>query len=171
MWPADLSDLDVSGLYSWWTDDAGAAELGEGLDSPIEPGRVYVGQTGATRWPSGIIGRATLRKRISSNHLGGNIRGSTFRLTLAGVLACPLALTLDGPKRLTPEAEARLTEWMCDHLSVAVHRFPERDPLSDLESRVLDTLDPPLNLDGRALTPARTRLAGLRSSVGASLAP
>jgi len=31
----------------------------------------------------------TLAKRIGGNHLNGPIRGSTFRLTLAAILAAP----------------------------------------------------------------------------------
>jgi hypothetical protein len=52
---------------------------------------------------------------------------------------------------------------MCDHLQVAVHPFAERDALGDLEHRVLQVLDPPLNLDGRPRTPLRKTLSQLRS--------
>jgi len=46
---------------------------------------------------------------------------------------------------------------MRDHLEVAVLPFTDRDPLSDLEHRVLTELNPPLNLDG--MTPTLLRLA------------
>ncbi len=67
---------------------------------------------GATKWPSGRAGGATLRSRISSQHLGGNIRGSTFRLTLASVLADELGLQLMGPKNIGADGEAGLSQWM-----------------------------------------------------------
>ena len=85
-WPDGLlHGLDGPGLYSWWVDKSGALDLSRGLGCQVLPGRIYAGQTGATKWPSGTVGRATLRSRISSQHLRGRIRGSTFRLTLASV--------------------------------------------------------------------------------------
>src|SRR4051794_31321624 len=74
-WPAGLQDLDHPGLYAWWVDDAGAEELAQGLNVHIPVGRVYAGQTGATRWPSGTPSRSTLRTRIGRNHLRGTIYG------------------------------------------------------------------------------------------------
>jgi hypothetical protein len=55
---------------------------------------------------------------------------------------------------------------MASHLEFAVHSFDHRDALGDLEMRVLDRLDPPLNNDNaRAVTPARAALAELRGAV------
>lgn len=82
-WPGDLERIDQPGLYSWWVDRAGAGDLSQGLGERVDAGRIYAGQTGATKWPSGKAGKATLRSRIGGNHLNGRIRGSTFRLTLA----------------------------------------------------------------------------------------
>lgn len=141
-WPDGLSHLDQPGLYSWWVDDAGAAELSQGLGDQVHTGRIYAGQTGATKWPSGIAGAATLASRIERNHLRGRIRGSTFRLTLASCLARPLALVRTAPGQLDPLSEARLSEWVRGHLEVAVFPVVDRDPLADLEHRVLRELDP-----------------------------
>lgn len=140
-WPEDLDRLSEPGLYSWWVDEFDAKNLTDGLGHAVDAGRVYVGQTGATKWPSGKVVSATLRSRISQNHLGGRISSSTFRWTLAGALIKSLGLKAVGPKRLTPESEARLTFWVRAHLAVAVHPFAERDALDDLERRVLDRLD------------------------------
>lgn len=52
---------------------------------------------------------------------------------------------------------------MRSHLQVAVHTFPDRDPLGDLEHHVLDRLDPPLNLHGMPVTPLRLLLSRLRA--------
>jgi hypothetical protein len=52
-------------------------------------------------------------------------------------------------------------------LRVAIHPFAAPDALSDLESRVLAILDPPLNLDGMPPTPLRARLSELRRLISA----
>jgi hypothetical protein len=167
-WPAGLQGLTQPGLYSWWVDTAGAIALTQGLGQTIKAGRIYAGQTGATKWPSGIAGAMTLAKRIGSNHLNGRIRGSTFRLTLAAILAEPELLTITAPGQLDRDSERRLSQWIRAHLHVAVHPFSDRDALLDLEKHVLDKLDPPLNLDGRPTTAIRVRLTSLRRLLAAA---
>lgn len=167
-WPGDLVDLSVPGLYAWWVDEAGASDLSAGIGATVESGRIYAGQTGATKWPSGKRGKATLASRIGSNHLSGRIRGSTFRFTLAAALSGSLALVPSGPKTLEPAGEQRLSNWIRNHLSVAVHRFPDADRLGDLESRVLRVLDPPLNINGLGPSPVRAALSGLRRQLTAA---
>jgi GIY-YIG catalytic domain len=68
----------------------------------------------------------TLDKRISGN-LNGRIRSSTFRLTLAAILADPERLTTTGPGQLDRDSEQRLTQWMRTHLNAAVYAFSDRD--------------------------------------------
>ena len=80
-------NLRVPGLYSWWVDPAGAADLSAGLGSSLDPGLIYAGLAGATRWPSGRPSTNTLWARISGMHLGGSHEFSTFRRTLGAVLA------------------------------------------------------------------------------------
>jgi hypothetical protein len=161
-WPGELTTLTEAGLYSWWVDEGGAAALSAGVGVVIPAGRIYAGQTGATRWPSGTIVSSTLSGRIGGNHLAGTIRASTFRRTLAAILIEPLALIVTGPARVDPSSEKCLSEWMRAHLEVAVHPFVERDVLSDLEDKVLAKLDPPLNIEGMRASPIRTRVARLR---------
>lgn len=143
--------------------------LTEGLELPVEPGRIYAGQTGATKWPSGNTGKATLRSRIGSQHVRGRIRGSTFRLTLASSLHRSLGLVPLGPRRLGDDSERLLTEWIMSHLDLAVHPYADPDPLADLEHQVLLRLDPPLNLDGMPRTPVRLRLAERRAVLAAGV--
>lgn len=164
-WPGDLKRLELPGLYAWWVDSEGARDLGEGLGTSVRAGRIYAGQTGATKWPSGKTGSATLEGRIGRNHLRGRVRGSTFRLTLAASLKSSLGLTVEGPTQLAPSSESELSNWMRSHLEVAVHPVAERDVILDLEKSVLGALDPPLNLGGRANTPLRLRLADLRAEL------
>src|SRR5689334_10073577 len=84
--PGDRDDLEQPGLYSWWVDEQGAAELAEGLGVPLQPGRIYARVTGATSWPSAKTGTQTLRAPLGT-HIGGRISASTFRFTLASILA------------------------------------------------------------------------------------
>lgn len=51
---------DRPGLYSWWVDETGAADLTRGLGMSVEAGLVYAGLAGATRWPSGQRSQNTL---------------------------------------------------------------------------------------------------------------
>jgi hypothetical protein len=87
-------------------------------------------------------------------HLGGSAEFSTFRRTLAAVLR--------DVQSLTGEDDPRLNAWVDLHLSVIAVPVPDADRLGRIESKVLNMLDPPLNLMGRPGTPLRTRLRELR---------
>jgi hypothetical protein len=67
---------------------------------------------------------------------GADLRQSPLRsdrglnlLTLASVLAEQLQLRTAGPGRLDRSSEQRLSEWMRNHVQVAVHPSPDRDCL------------------------------------------
>ena len=145
------------GLYSWWIDDQGAADVQRGLGMPFQAGLIYAGLAGATRWPSGTRSRSTLWLRIASMHLAGSHEFSTFRRTLGAILA-----SATGSTRVNEE---ELSFWMRAHLRVVVVPSDDRDELGRLETRVLKTLDPPLNLQGMASTPVRKRLRALRGVI------
>ena len=147
-WPAGAGDVDRPGLFGFWVDEAGAADLARGLDEPLEAGRVWVGQAGATRWPSGRVNSDTLGERIARTHLQGRVRSSTVRLTLAGILFVQLDLVVQASALLQASAEQDLSDWMSAHLSIAVHPHDDRDTLAGLEQGVVQRLDPPLNIDG-----------------------
>lgn len=160
----ELPDIDRSGLYSWWVDERGALELSEGLGLPLPAGRVYVGQAGATLWPSGKKQEATLRDRISLMHLGTRISFSTLRLTFTACLRSKLSLRVVGAKILAPESEANLTEWMKRHLQIAIHAYDDGDTLDEVEQEVLQVLNPPLNLKHMNTSDIRVRLRQLRDA-------
>ena len=164
-WPAGLACLDQPGLYVWWVDDAGAADLSRGLGLAVAPGRIYAGQAGATFWPSRKNTDNKLGKRIGQMHLGGKVRGSTFRHTLAAILYEQLGVQVRASMRITPASEKALTAWMCEHLSVAVYSHEDRDTLSSLEHVMLQRLNPPLNLSHMSVTPVRARLSELRQRI------
>lgn len=146
--------LKEPGLYSWWVDDAGAADLSKGLELPVSAGLIYAGLAGATRWPSGKPSTNTLWSRIGGMHLGGRHDFSTFRRTLGSVLA--------NTEDDMPIDEGALTDWMGDHLKVLAVPYPDADTLGRLEDDVLRSIDPPLNLKGMATSPVRLRLKELR---------
>jgi len=160
--PTDLRALAGSalahpGLYSWWSDDAGAADLARGLGHPLAPGLIYAGQAGATRWPSGKPSINTLRGRLVGMHLGGRANLSTFRLTLAAILSAGWDGVLD---------EERLTAWMEEHLAVIPVPIADADTLGVVEDAVLAKLDPPLNLMHMPKTPLRREVSRLRKALG-----
>jgi hypothetical protein len=157
--PADLATLeraamDGPGLYSWFVDQAGAADLGRGLGVDVPSGLIYVGQTGATKWPSGKPSQGTLLNRIKRQHLGGRRSSSTLRRTLGAIVdhANGGALSKDD-----------LTAWMFAHLRVVPAITADGASLGDLERQVVQALQPPLNLDHVGPTPARIRLKQLRA--------
>jgi hypothetical protein len=163
--PAGHSDLDLAGLYSWWADAEARSILSGVFDTQL-PELIYAGQAGASSSVAGVERASTLRSRIRSNHLSGNLRSSTFRRTLAAALLDPLALELERPLRLTKESNARLTAWMGAHLRLVTVGCPDRSTLGASETAVLLRLDPPLNLMGMPPTPVRRRLRELRGRLG-----
>jgi hypothetical protein len=101
-------DLMVPGLYSWWVDDQGAADLSRGLGLTVPDGLIYAGQAGATRWLSGKRTQGTLWSRISGMHLGGAAEISTFRRTLAAILLPVLGLDTEDDPKLSAWISTRL---------------------------------------------------------------
>lgn len=152
--------LASPGLYAWWVDEAGARELSAGLDAAVSAGLVYIGQAGATSWPSGGRSDATLLTRIGGNHLRGRVKTSTWRQTLASVL---VGSVLPAPSSGWDAGwEAALTRWMTEHLSVVTVSVPDPRRLGALEHYVLLQIDPPLNLRDVTATPMRGRVSALR---------
>lgn len=164
-WPGSLDGLDSPGLYAWWVDAAGAGELSDGLGEDLPAGRIYVGQAGAASSRAGLPSASTLRSRVTGDHLGGRVRSSTLRRTLASVLLVPLRLDLVGPRRLSAASEARLSDWMQDHLSVAVYAVDSGEHLAELEKCLVAALRPPLNVEHMLPSPMRSRLQELRAIV------
>lgn len=161
--PAEFLAIDdpqmrMPGLYSWWVDDSGAQDLTTGLGAVVEPGLIYAGLAGATRSRSGRKSTNTLRGRIRGMHLGGRHDFSTFRLSLGSVLAAA------GGHDLIDENQ--LTVWMHQHLRLIAIPVEDADALDSLETGVLTSLDPPLNLDKRPKNELRVSLSQLRKRYG-----
>jgi len=163
--PADPAEAKRPGMYSWWGDDEACAVLGEAIGVKL-PHLLYVGQAGATRWPSGAKSAATLASRIGTQHIRGNARSSTFRLTISSLLIEPLSLTTAGGGKLDPASNERTSAWIADHLRIAIAPFDDRDTLGRLEKEVVGQLDPPLNLEHCPPSQARTRITQRRGAIG-----
>lgn len=161
--PAELTaregvGLRGPGLYSWWVDASGAADLSLGLGEHVAEGLIYAGLAGATRSRSGRRSKNTLWGRLNGMHLGSRHEFSTFRLSLGSILASALGATeID---------EDQLTTWMFRHLQVVAVPVEDADALDSMETRVLAALDPPLNLQKMERTPIRSRLTNLRRQHG-----
>jgi len=126
---------------------------------------LYAGQAGATKWPSGKQSNATLRSRIGQQHIRGNARSSTFRLTLSTILLVELGLSPAADGRLTPESNRVVSDWIAAHLRIAIVPFADRDRLGVVEAAVVGQLDPPLNLDHCTPSAIRSRLTELRRAL------
>ena len=164
-WPGAVRGLDAPGLYAWHVSDAGAVQLSRGLGLRLSGGLLYVGQAGAHSAGKGKPSSATLRSRISANHLRGNVRASTLRCTLAGILAGPLGLAIPEPRLLQRASEARLSEWIGAELSIAVWPASPGVPLGAVEKEVVQTLRPPLNRSHLPPDALRERLRERRAVV------
>lgn len=165
-WPAGVEGLHRPGLFAVWVDEAGAADLAHGLGLPFAAGRIFAGQAGATKWPSGRASSDTLGDRIARVHLTGKVRGSALRLALAAVLLDRLELVVQAAMLLHASSEQALSDWMRAHLSVAAHAHDDRDTLAGLEQAVVGRLDPPLNVEGHLpATAVRRRVVALRQRI------
>ena len=150
--PADL--VDRPGLYSWWVDAAGAADLSRGLGIAVEPGLIYAGQAGATS-PGRATTDSTLRSRIIRNHFCGTRGASTLRQSLGSILDHGVDDQV---------SERWLTDWMRHHLGVALWPTGNPEMLLDIEKHVVRILDPPLNLDHVERSDLRRQLRQLRKA-------
>lgn len=150
--------LRMPGMYSWWVDKVGAADLSSGLGHRVEPGLLYAGLAGATR-SGGSSSSNTLWGRIATMHLGKRHEFSTLRLSIGSIIASAYQQpAID---------EVQLTRWMHAHLRVVAIPVADPDSLGDLETELLAELDPPLNLAKMAKTPLRHRLSALRKRYAA----
>lgn len=154
--PRTPDAVNLPGLYAWYVDNAGARDLSTGLGIAVAPGLIYAGQAGAGS------SSATLATFVGRHQLNGAITGSTFRMTLAALLAAELGLVDDGGRALAADGEVSLSGWMLRHLSIAVAAEPDRALVALLEEAVLARLDPPLNLQGMPPTSMRAALAARR---------
>lgn len=162
--PTDRVEAARPGMYAWWGDSEACTMFGEQVGAAVQP-LLYVGQAGATKWPSGTKSSATLASRIGSQHIRGNARASTFRLTISALLLARLGLVAVTGGKLDGASNALVSEWIGDHLRVVIAPYDDRDTLGRVESEVISHIDAPLNLGLSLPSPARARLTELRRAI------
>ncbi|WP_419665426.1 GIY-YIG nuclease family protein [Streptomyces sp. 2-1] len=148
----------TAGLYAWWAPPSVLAAFSGPANSGDRGRRLL------------YLGKATrLRTRIAGNHLRLS-GGSTLRRTLAGLLMPTEGYRTTWTDRviLVPDDERRLTEWMYRHLTLTWAEHPDPVPL---ETALISSLCPPLNLDGAVHGPARDRVQEARNTYYASAGP
>lgn len=133
---------NVAGLYAIYGDESAVSELAIG--TPERP--LYVGKAE----------RSLVSRDLRTHFATGKTGSSTLRRTVAALLKKQLELRAV-PRNLTkPDGSAnyslevhgdeRLTQWMHDHLRLAVWVQAEGTVLDLVETAVLNELSPPLNL-------------------------
>lgn len=136
---------NTRGLYAIRGGPTAWAELG--LGEPHDDRPLYVGKA-----------EDSLVTRDLKSHFGtGKTGRSTVRRSIGSLLADQLDLVAqprnpDKPGSFAsfafePAGDERLTEWMLDHLRLATWTPTDEVRLDPLETRVLQHLGPPLNLD------------------------
>lgn len=158
----NLSKARQPGMYAWWGDDEARDLLGSQLGANL-PHLFYVGQAGATKRRSRLTSNATLASRVGSQHIRGNARSSTFRLTISSLLIEPLGLIMAGDRKLAPASNRRVSAWIAEHLRVAIAPCDDRDRLAEIEQEVVAHLNPPLNLEHCPPSESRARLRQRRA--------
>ena len=138
----------AAGVYAWYFTEAPAGVPIRGCHSTEDGHLLYVGISPKAPTRDGLRqSRQNLRTRVRY-HYRGNAEGSTLRLTLGSLLADQLGIGLrrvgSGQRLTFSSGEAVLSDWMADHARVC---WVETSVPWVLESRLLENLALPLNLD------------------------
>lgn len=138
--PSELAAMRVPGMYAWWDERGELGALWPPDLAQVDPAHpLYVGEA-----------RTAFSQRATEMHLK-QTRMSTLRRSLASLLVDELDVVpgakLAGGRQhtkfsLAPAAEARLTAWMLEHLTVSVADHPAPGLV---ERAVIATIVPPLN--------------------------
>lgn len=152
------------GLYAVFAEPDTWAELG--LGTPPDGRPLYVGKAE----------RSLASRDVRTHFASGKTGSSTLRRTLAGLLATALDLhavprNLAKPGYfsnfgLTPDGDARLTAWMVANLRLSVWVPDSPVTLDDVETEVLNRVEPPLNLS-KIKTPWSSQVSAGRAELAA----
>lgn len=164
--------LPVAGLYAIY----GGKDTWCDLDIPYRPATpLYVGKS-----EDNLVRRELATHFAASNTRKAQTGSSTVRRSFAALLHDALDLhgvprNLDRPSNfatygLLPEADARLTDWMHERLTIAVWAAPAHTDrrLKDLEEEIIVAWEPPLNL--RSAPRPSLRLKSARKAMAAEAA-
>lgn len=111
------------------------------------PGAAYPEIDGNPIIYVGISETQGLRDRDYKNHFNGTARNSTLRKSLGSLFGWRADRIYDnsGRYRFNTMREKELTRWMCDNL-IMFYWFCLNSELGDLETKLINELDPPLNI-------------------------
>jgi len=152
------------GVYAFFYE--GDSQLISSL--PFNNGKLlYIGKTESSQ-----------KSRDANTHFrSGKTGSSTVRRSLGAVLRTSLGLTpiprnstdyergRFSPFKFDEESEKRLTEWMKKHVSMSFYEFEESpSQLDSLETELINTSDPTLNIDKNQWGVYRTKLQSLRKT-------
>jgi hypothetical protein len=152
------------GLYAVWADKEGYAALG--LRPVRDPHPLYVGKS-----ESSLRGREVNTHFDAGKGTTSKTGSSTVRRSFAALLAPSLGLraiprNVEKPGyfsnySLRAEDDLRLTQWMHAHLQLSTWSYDTSaaEPLGDIESLVIASLDPPLNIDKAPSTRSHLKVA------------
>lgn len=152
------------GLYAIYGPPSTWNQLG--LGDPTDGRPLYVGKS-----------ESDLRDRDVRTHFGdGRTGSSTVRRSFAALLREPLGLHAQprNPAKpdhfdryaLSPVDDAKLTNWMHEHLTIAVWASRGNPlPLAEIEKRILKAWSPPLNLTHIAPTRLTALIKSARSDM------
>jgi hypothetical protein len=154
----------TAGVYGWYFDQAPPGVPVQGCHQLESWTLLYVGiSPKAPPSAGGVASRQTLRSRITY-HFRGNAEGSTLRLTLGSLLSDELGIQLrrvGSGRRLTFSLdESVLSDWMARHARVCWVADPT--PWL-LETRLIENLVLPLNLDQNKHSGFHTELSAARA--------
>ncbi|TFV89601.1 GIY-YIG nuclease family protein [Blastococcus sp. CT_GayMR16] len=149
-----------SGLYAWWA-PPGLLPRVSGPAHPSADGLelLYIGLA------------QNLRARVVGNHFRGPTGSSTLRRALVALLMTSESYTTRWTRtRVVPvdADEARLSEWMREHLRVTWAPHPEPQTV---ESAVIKALGPPLNQRDNKAHPLYETISAARAAYRASAGP
>ena len=160
---AELSDVILPaapGFYGWWIRPGALSDVPATRYAEAAPWELlYVGIA-----PGKPGSAATIRSRVTRNHLGGNTGSSTFRFSMASLLFERDGWRPEQRKKkvvLTREDNASLSRWMREQLALTwtEQTDPWREPL---EAQVIRLLRPPINLDHNQTHPFYKRMKAAR---------
>ena len=159
----------VAGVYAWYFDEVPPAVPLAASHSTEDGHLLYVGISPKAPSRDGLQqSRQNIRTRIRY-HYRGNAAGSTLRLTLGSLLAEQLGIQLrrvgSGQRLTFSEGETALSEWMSAHARVCW--VTTASPWF-LESRLIEELTLPLNLDQNKRSGFHQQLSALRAQQRAS---
>jgi hypothetical protein len=159
----------VAGVYGWWFNRLPAPLETSGCHHVDGFTLLYTGIS--PKQPPGNgrpASKGQLRQRIVT-HYAGNAEGSTLRKTLGCLLADELGIQLrrvgSGSRRTFVDGEQQLSRWMAEHAYVSF--VPHERPW-ELEERLIELLDLPLNLDGNSRNAFHPELTRVRRVAVAS---